>query len=109
MNNVWLFVFLHCIADYPFQGDFLSTIKGKNDFLLFCHSAIWAGVVWVGFLWLGMTSPLIFPWLCLGHFIIDRWKSRKSDKTYALTKDLYIDQILHALQIGLAFIFWRPQ
>ena len=109
MKNLYLFVLLHCIADYPWQGDFLSSAKGKNDLLLFCHSAIWAGVIWMGFMSLGMGSELIFPWLCAGHFAIDRWKSHKTDKTRALTTDLYIDQALHAAQIISCFILWRPK
>jgi len=105
MNELYLFLFLHCIADYPWQGDFLSSVKGKSDFLLFCHSAIWAGVIWLGFFALGRNSQVIFPCLCVGHFFIDRWKARKEDKTFCLTRDLYIDQALHAAQIAVCFLF----
>lgn len=98
-----MFLVLHCIADYPLQGDFLANFKGKNDFILLVHSIIWAGIISFGFLYVGKQIEVIFPLLLVGHFFIDRWKSRKTDKTNALTKDLYIDQALHAVQIAVCF------
>jgi hypothetical protein len=101
-----MFLVLHCIADYPLQGDFLANFKGKNDFVLLVHSIIWSGVVSFGFLYIGKQIEVIFPVLLVGHFFIDRWKSKKIDKTNktnALTKDLYIDQALHAIQIAACF------
>ena len=105
MKTAYIFLILHCIADYPLQGDFLSQMKGKNDFLLFCHSAIWSGIIWAGFVAIGKTSSIIFPFLLVGHFCIDRWKSHKADKSKSLTYYLYIDQLLHFFQIVICFIF----
>ena len=100
---IFMFMVLHCVADYPLQGDFLANFKGKNNFVLFVHSVIWAGIVSLGFIYIGKNIEVIFPVLLVGHFFIDRWKSRKLDKTNTLTKDLYIDQFLHAIQIAVCF------
>ena len=90
---------LHYIADYPLQGDFLGTMKGKYDYLLFVHCFIWAGVVGFGLYLIGTLVLWKYLFLFIGHFVIDRWKCRQEDKTHALTKHLWIDQGLHAVQI----------
>lgn len=99
----WMIV-LHYIADFPLQGQFLAEMKGKYDYLLFCHAMIWGGVISAGLLQLGFFAPWKAVMLVVGHFIIDRWKARKADKTYALTKDLWVDQFLHTVQIFIALL-----
>lgn len=93
---------LHCIADYPLQGDFLANIKGKNFFLLMVHSFIWSGVVYFGLKFLGMASPWEFVALNFVHTVVDKWKCSRPDKTKALTTDLYLDQAAHVAQILLS-------
>ncbi len=105
INCVFLLATLHCVADYPLQGDFLANFKGKNNFILFVHSIIWSGVLWSGLFFLGRESVLIFPFLLIGHFFIDKWKCNRVDKSKALTTDLYIDQFLHMVQIAICFMF----
>lgn len=90
---------VHCVADYPLQGDFLANFKGKNFFLLCVHSMIWSGMIFITLTILGVVPVTLFPFLFFGHIVIDRWKCNRKDKTKALTKDLYIDQFLHLLQI----------
>lgn len=105
INYLTFFVILHFIADFPLQGEFLANMKGKYDYLLFAHSVIWAGIISFGLNYYGMLENWHFAFLLVGHFIIDRWKAKKEDKTNALTKDLWIDQGLHLLQL-IVIIVW---
>jgi len=100
----YLFAFLvlfwlHFVADYPLQGEFLAKFKGSYDYLLFCHAVIWAGTISAGLVYLGLFAYWKVAMLLIGHFIIDMWKAQKPDKVNALTKDLWIDQALHMVQI----------
>jgi hypothetical protein len=87
------------LGDYPLQGEFLANFKGKYDYLLFCHVVIWTGCICVGLWFLGLLLWWKVVMLLVGHFLIDRRKARKTDKTNALTKDLWIDQLLHLAQL----------
>jgi hypothetical protein len=89
----------HYIADYPLQGDFLATFKGKLDYILFCHALIWTGCVCAVLGHFGVFAWWKVFFLLVGHFWIDRWKSRKEDKAHALTRDLWVDQTLHFVQL----------
>jgi hypothetical protein len=95
----------HLIGDFPLQGNFLALNKGKYDFLLFVHALIWTGCVCAVFASLDQFSWGVAAFLLVGHFMIDRWKARRKDKTDALTEDLWLDQSLHFLQLAIvAFI-----
>lgn len=102
MEAIIIMFTLHLIADYPMQGDFLANIKGKNFFLLLCHSFMWAGIIYFGLKYLGMAEPWEFWCLGIVHAAIDKWKCMRPDKSKALTTDLYIDQALHGVQIAAA-------
>lgn len=96
-------LWLHFIGVYPLQGNFLAQMKEKYNYILLCHSIIWAGTISVGLHLFGLLTIWKVIFLLVGHFIIDRWKARKEDKTNALTKDLWIDQVLHMLQILIVY------
>lgn len=102
--TILLLIGAHCIADYPLQGEFLANFKGKFDYLLLMHSIIWGTVIAITLKYLGLYADWKFIFLIAGHFIIDRWKARKEDKTDALTWDLWIDQLLHALQLAICLL-----
>lgn len=99
-----LLIWLHFIGDYPLQGNFLADFKSKNDYILLCHSIIWTGTISLGLHFLGLLNIGKVFFLLIGHFWIDRWKARKKDKSKALTRDLWIDQLLHMVQIVLVYI-----
>ncbi len=99
LEMIFVFFTLHCIADYPLQGDFLASFKGKNWFILFIHASIWSGVIYMGLMYYGIASPPKYLLLLLGHMMIDKWKCMREDKSKALTTDLYIDQVLHMVQL----------
>jgi len=95
---------LHLIGDFVLQNDFLANTKGSNKFILFVHSSLWAGSIAIGLNAMGLLSPWKLVFLIVGHMIIDQVKCNKKDKTYALTRDLYIDQICHVIQILI--VYW---
>lgn len=99
MELLFALTVAHYIGDFPLQGDFLGTMKGKFDYLLFSHALIWAGVICAVLGYFNAFAWWKVLFLLIGHILIDRWKARKEDKTNALTKDLWIDQALHAVQI----------
>lgn len=97
----------HCLADYPFQGDFLARMKGENTFLLAIHSLIWSCTIWLILNYFDRASAFDFWQLFIGHALIDKWKCSRPDKNKALTDDLYVDQLLHGLQILFALAVFK--
>lgn len=101
--NLLFLLWLHFVGDYPLQGSFLAQMKGKHDYLLLCHAIIWTGTISTGLWMIGSLAMWKVGFLLAGHFVIDRWKARKEDKTNALTMDLLIDQVLHFVQIAAVY------
>jgi hypothetical protein len=101
IQTMFFLIFLHYLGDFPMQGAYLAENKGKNDYLLFAHSFIWAGVISAGLLYFGMFAIWKVLFLIAGHFLIDRWKARKVDSG---NTELLIDQFLHGIQLA-AVIF----
>jgi len=96
IETLFFLIFLHYLGDFPLQGAYLAENKGKNDYLLFAHSFIWAGTISAGLVYFGMFALWRAMFLVAGHFVIDRWKARK---TGSGNKELLIDQFLHLLQL----------
>lgn len=93
---IFFLIFLHYLADFPLQGAYLAENKGKNDYLLFAHSFIWAGAISAGLLYFGLLEVWKLLFLLSGHFIVDRWKARKQGSGNI---ELLIDQFLHGIQL----------
>lgn len=93
MNIIFL-LFLHHLADVAFQPSWLIEQKTKW-FRVYEHSFIWAGTISMGLLAIGSFSLWKFFFLLIGHFIIDFIKYKFKNKYWLV----YIDQILHYLQI----------
>jgi len=91
------------LGDFAIQNDFVANTKGVNKFILFVHASLWAGTISIGLESMGLFSIWKLPFLIVGHMIIDQVKCNKKNKKYALTKDLYIDQIWHIVQILIVY------
>lgn len=105
-NTILDLIMAHMLGDYIFQSDFLAINKAKYKFILFIHSFVWSYIIYYTLLKCGVEVNLFkFIFLLVGHFAIDKVKCIKKDKTNALTKDLWIDQALHALQIIIAYMW----
>ena len=101
----WL-LFAHLLADYPLQGDFLATQKGKNPIALLSHAGIWTGSVTLVLILLGYhPSALVVGSLFVVHAIADVFKARKMfwyKRMDALKAGLLVDQLIHVAQIIVA-------
>ena len=106
MENLLILYVANLILDYPLQGTFLAEYKAKNNYILFVHCAIWAFGLSVVLMPLGLFAWWKVVMLLIGHIIIDYWKCRGLYKKWNI-KDwtsLYIDQLLHIVQILLCLI-----
>lgn len=92
-------ILAHLLYDFHWQGDFIGQYKSKYDFLLLVHSTTWALLISAVLYYFGIFLVWKFFFLWITHHVIDYWKCRKLDKTYALTSDLWIDQALHLITI----------
>ncbi len=93
---LWLLL-AHYIADYPLQGTFLATTKGKSWYSLLAHSVIYGLTISLCLKFLGAFALWKAVVLVTSHIIIDYRKATATDKTKAETTYLYIDQALHIL------------
>lgn len=81
-----LLIAVHFIADFPFQGDWLGTQKGKSWELMIYHCLIYAGTF-------VLFTPITLKYILLlfvSHLIIDPLKAR-----YKIIKHIWQDQLLH--------------
>ena len=81
-----LYIAIHFIADFPFQGDWLGTQKGKSWELMVYHCLIYSGT----FVVFGDVSIQFAAILFVTHLIIDPLKAR-----YKVVKHIWQDQLLH--------------
>ncbi len=108
--------FANLLLDYSFQNEFMARFKAQNNYVLFVHAAIWG---------LGISILLpyfhLFAWwkvffLVFGHMLIDFFKARElyrpvNERGAARSLDnkdfaaLYIDQLLHVLQLVVVMVF----
>lgn len=96
-------LFAHLLADYPLQGEFLATTKGKNMISLVSHAGIWTGTISVAAWLLGFDITILDVFfLFTVHAIADFAKARPLGiykKLDALKGGLLLDQSIHILQI----------
>ncbi|SRR5258708_6112284 len=92
MSITTLLIWLGChfLADFPLQGDYLSSMKGKSWEHLFYHCATYTGV----FVIFAHASPWAALALFVPHMVIDALKAR-----YKVIPWLWLDQLLHVLTI----------
>jgi hypothetical protein len=101
IEMIFLFLFLHALADFPLQGDFLASFKGKNWIAMTAHCLIWSGVIYFGLKAHGLEQWWHIPFLFFGHMAIDKWKCNRAGNGKELGSDLLIDQLLHFGQIAV--------
>lgn len=101
--NLLVLIFAHLLADYPLQGEFLATMKGRNLIVLATHAGIWTGTILVAVYLLGFDVALIdVAWLFVIHAIVDYLKAKPIGvfkKIDALKGGLILDQTIHLIQI----------
>ena len=103
-----ILIFAHLLADYPLQGDFLATMKGKNAIALVTHAGIWTGCIATAGYLVGYNVDIIDVVLLLSvHALADYLKA--ANKLWYkgidnLKGGLLLDQMIHVIQI-LLFMF----
>lgn len=90
-----LWVACHFLGDFPLQGDYLSSMKGKSWEHLFYHCATYTGV----FILFVHPSLWAIAALFVPHVIIDALKAR-----YRLIPWLWLDQALHIVTIAFILV-----
>ncbi|WP_243299135.1 DUF3307 domain-containing protein [Bacillus litorisediminis] len=100
-----IFLFAHLLADYPLQGEFLATMKGKNVIALFSHAGIWTGCIALTGHLLGFDVGYIdIASLFIVHTVADYLKVANKlwyKKLDSLKGGLLCDQLIHVGQILL--------
>lgn len=96
-------IFAHLIADYPLQGDFLATMKGKNHIVLVSHAGIWTGIILLAVHLLGFDVTVFdVVSLFVVHAIADYLKAKPVGiykKLDSLKGGLLLDQLIHLVQL----------
>lgn len=106
--NFLILMFAHLLADYPLQGEFLATTKGKNVISLISHAGIWTGCIAIAGYLIGFDISYIdVISLFIVHTIADYLKA--SNKLWykeldSLKGALLIDQLIHVLQIVIFIV-----
>jgi len=104
----FLLLFAHLLADYPLQGSFLATMKGKNIILLASHAGIWTGTILVVAWFAGISSDIYdVLFLFLIHAVADYAKAKPLGiykRLHPLGWGLFLDQMIHVAQI-LVFMY----
>lgn len=102
-----LFVLMaHATGDYLFQTAHLAEDKGKDNYVLFVHSILYAcGIMVIGYLMEYVVSVEQLALVAITHFPIDYIKARGISPKYLGDKyALYVDQIIHYIILILVFI-----
>lgn len=108
MEALIILLLAHFIGDYALQSDYIALNKGKDNYILFAHIAIWTFVITATTLLLGYSLFWyhILLVLLIPHFVADYikaknllWCKKLSPKT-----SLYIDQSIHFIQIIVLFL-----
>ncbi|MDH5159856.1 DUF3307 domain-containing protein [Heyndrickxia oleronia] len=101
--NLLILLFVHLLADYPLQGEFLATMKGKNMIALVSHAGIWTGVIATAAYLIGIDITLIdVVILFVVHAFADYLKAKPVGiykKMDALKGGLLLDQSIHLAQL----------
>lgn len=93
MINTFIFmVAIHFIADFPFQGDWLGTKKGKSWELMTYHCLIYSGT----FVVFGGVETVYAAAIFVSHMVIDPLRAR-----WHFIKSIWLDQLLHIATIAL--------
>lgn len=100
-----ILMFAHLLADYPLQGEFLASMKGKNFIVLVSHAGIWTGCIAITGYLLGFDIGYFdVALLFIVHAVADYLKAANKlwyQRLDALKGGLLSDQMIHVLQIIL--------
>lgn len=100
-----ILIFAHLLADYPLQGEFLATMKGKSIIVLVSHAGIWTGCIALAGYLIGFEISFAdIALLFLVHAVADYLKATNKlwyKKLDVLKGGLLCDQLIHVGQLLL--------
>ncbi len=106
LRMIIFLVIAHCVGDYLFQSSYLALNKGKDKYLLFVHSILYAfGVILTAYIFTIEITILQILGLFITHMIIDY--SRTNNTVVEILGEkrvLVVDQIAHYLILFLVFL-----
>ena len=96
----------HCVGDYLFQSSYLALNKGKDKYLLFVHSILYAfGVILTAYIFTIEITILQILALFITHMIIDYLRTNNTVvEILGEKRVLVVDQIVHYLILFLVFL-----
>ena len=103
---LWL-IFAHALSDWSLQSRFVAEQKANHFIVMFMHCVVWVGCVCIVTTFFDAFEMWHVPFLFIGHAICDYGKSKLLPKITLCQDDkkawklVYIDQIIHLLQLGV--------
>jgi hypothetical protein len=100
MNNVWLLLLVHIIADFPLQTDYVFQLKQNKKWGVLLHGLIHFALSAIIFfpywknisLWLGLLS------ITVSHILVDKYKLKLGYSRSVMSFFLFgLDQFIHIL------------
>jgi hypothetical protein len=106
--NLLILLLSHYIGDYALQSEYIASEKGKDQYVLLAHVAIWTFVIVLTTKFLGFKPGVgsVVMILALPHYVLDYIKSRNIFWCRYLksNESLMVDQLGHMIQLFLFFI-----
>lgn len=107
LSTVLILLFVHFVADFIFQNDYMALGKSESLTPLFYHACVYQAVMSLGFgLVLGWDLPshialVLCTFSFAAHFVTDYWTSRLNKKLWKLPSKHWFfvsvgfDQFIH--------------
>lgn len=109
MHPILYLIFVHFIADWALQSQWMAENKSKYDMVMFAHCLVWTGCICIAMHHLNMYADWKALFLFIGHFFIDAWKCWVYKQIPLCQqknlKHLHIDQFLHIVQVFIVAVF----
>ena len=101
LMDLFILLATHAIGDYPLQGEYLATTKGRNTWHLLMHSVIYTACIVCGFYIItGITDlSAVTTFVLTSHVLIDY------NKAHGYIS-YFLDQIGHMIVLSILYFGW---
>lgn len=108
MHNFWLLLFVHIVADFPLQTDYVFLLKQNKKWGILLHGAIHFGLSAIVLFpyWKSLSLWMSLFFLAVLHILIDKSKLRLGFSRSVMSFLFFgIDQLIHILIIAFVAFF----